>query len=359
MGFVRYNDLPFHIEQSQWEFVDDINDADVVPIIKAPFEYGPPSYITASLDQQVDYLKKVAKGKCILVMLHTHVSETQGPNVTDMFVDPFKEVSDKVYQVTINHKIQHPNHIYYDFCLNMVKAYFLNYPDYDLQHDRQWTMNSTSKSFELRSIKELNPTRKFLVPNNVRLHTGEYKEHARAQLRMITSDDECYFSDFQRRIFLDPEESHLTNCYSSDGAGFIPIANKYYEDTIVSVYVETIGGSNKQKNQVGAVTEKTFISLLKGHFILPFSAVGFIDYLKTYYGFRFPEWIDYSYDSIDNDGDRLKAYLRVVKDLKKIPLDSLTRMANNDIEIRKFNRKVIATFLYDSLHDKVKERINK
>jgi hypothetical protein len=359
MGFVRHNELPFHIEQNQWEFVDDIRDADVVPIVKAPFQLGAPTYITASLDQQVQYLKEVAKDKCILVMIHTHVSETQGPKVTDMDVNPFKEVSDHVYQATVNYKNDHPNHIFYDFYLNVAKAYFSNYTDYDLQNSRLWTMTCTNKSFELKTIKQLTPTKKFLVPNNVRFNTGEYKEHARMELRKITSDDDCYFSDFQRNILLESEEVHLVSCYSNDGAGFIPIANKYYEDSVVSVYVETVGGANNHQNQICSLTEKTFVPLLKGHFILPFSAVGFVEHLKTYYGFRFPEWIDYSYDSIYNDDDRLRAYLKVVKQLKKIPLDSLTRLANSDIDIRKYNRKLIFNFPYDSLHDKVKARINK
>lgn len=359
MGFVHNNDLPFHIEQDQWEFVDDIRDADVVPIIKAPFELGAPSYINVTLEQQVGYLKEVAKDKCILVMLHTHVSESQGPHITDMFVNPFKEISEHVYQVTINHKMNHSNHIFYDFCLNMIKAYFQDYSDYDLQYNRLWTQNCTSKSFDLKTIKQLIPIRKFLVPNNVRIGTGEYKEHARMELRKITSDGECYFSDFQRKILLDPEEANLLSCYSSESAGFIPIANKYYEDSVVSVYVETIAGSTAHSNQVGAVTEKTFVPLLKGHFILPFSGVGFVEHLKTYYGVRFPEWIDYSYDSIYNDEKRLREYLKAVTDLKKHSLANLARLANNDIQIRKYNRKLIYNFPYDSLHDKVKARINK
>jgi hypothetical protein len=354
MGFVRHNDLPFHLEQDQWEFVDDIRDADVIPIVRAPFELDASFNFNVSLAEQVQYLNEVAKGKCILFMAHTHVSETQGFNVTDIVIDPYKEVSDHVYHVTVNHKINYPNHIFYDFYFNMCKAYFFNYSTYDLKWSRLWTQNSSNQAFELRTIKEVRPTKKFLVPNNVRLHTGEYKEHARMELRKITSDDECYFSDFQRGILLDPEEIENINCYTNDGAGFIPIANKYYEDSIVSVYVETVGGSNKQLNQVGAVTEKTFVPLLKGHFILPFSAVGFVENLRTHYGFKFPVWIDYSYDSIDNDELRLRAYLKVVNELKKIPLDSLTRMANNDIDIKKFNRKLIANFPHDSLYDKVK-----
>jgi len=361
MGLVRNNDLPFHIEHSQWEFVDDISDADVIPIVKAPYRVVsyPNIDMTVSLEQQVQYLNKIAKGKCILVMVHTHVSESHGPNVTDMHVEPFKEVSEHVYQVTPNHKSKHPNHIFHDFYLNMCKAYFCEYSTYDLKLDRLWSANSNGKSYDLLPIEEFNPTKKFLVPNNVRFNTNEYKEHARMELRKITSDEECYFSDFQRGITLDPEESGLDLCYTDDGAGFIPIANKYYKDTVVSVYVETIGGSNLHPDQVGVMTEKTFSPFIKGHFMLPFSAPGFVQFLKSQYGFKFPDWIDYNYDSIYNDDDRLTAYLNSVKKLKSLPLTKLVELANRDIELRQHNRQLMYDLPYDSLHDKVKARISK
>jgi hypothetical protein len=361
MGFIRKNDLPFHIEQSQWEFVDDISDADVIPIVTAPFEViAYPTELKVSLEQQVQYLNKVAKGKCILVMVHTHVSETYGPNVTDMHVESFKEVSDHVYQVTPNHKSIHAKHIFHDFYFNFCKAYFCDYSRYDLKAERLWSQNSNNKSYDLLPIKEFNPTKKFLVPNNIRFHSNEYKEHARMELRKITSDEECHFSDFQRGITLDPEESGLDLCYTEDGAGLIPIANRYYEDTVVSVFVETIGGSNPvYPDQVGAMTEKTFIPFLKGHFILPFSAPGFVQFLKSHYGFKFPDWIDYSYDSVYNDDDRLTAYLNSVKKLKSLPLTKLVELANLDIELRHYNRQLVYDIPYDSLHDKVKARIYK
>lgn len=362
MGFIRNNDLPFHIEQSQWEFVDNISDADVIPIVKAPFRVvAYPTDLTVSLEQQVQYLNTVAKGKCILVMLHTHVSESQGPHVTDMHIDPFNEVSEHVYQVTPNHKIKHPKHIFHDFYLNLCKAYFCDYGAYDLKYDRLWAQNSNSKSYDLLPITKLNPTKKFLVPNNVRPHNlnKEYKEHARMELRKITSDEECHFSDFQRGLTLDPEEPGLDRCYTDDGTGFIPIANKYYQDSVVSVYVETIGGSNIHPDQVGVVTEKTFSPFIKGHFILPFSAPGFVQFLKSEYGFKFPDWIDYNYDSIYNDDDRLMAYLNSVKRLKSLPLSTLVELANLDIELRHYNRQLMYDLSYDSLHDKVKARIFK
>lgn len=360
MGFIKKNDLPFHIEQSQWEFVDDISDADVIPIVSAPFKVvAYPTDLTVSLEQQVQYLYKVAKGKCILIMLHTHVSESHGSNITNMQIEFFKEVSTHVYQVTPNHKINHAKHIFHDFYFNLCKAYFCDYSAYDLKTDRLWSQNSNSKSYDLLPITTLNPTKKFLVPNNVRLHSFEYKEHARMELRKITSDEECYFSDFQRGITLDPEESGLNRCYTGGGAGFIPIANRYYEDTVVSVYVETIGGSNIHPDQVGVVTEKTFSPFIKGHFILPFSAPGFIQFLKSQYGFKFPDWIDYSYDSIYNDDDRLTAYLNSVKKLKSLPLAKLVELANIDIELRQYNRQLMYDLPYNSLHDKVKARISK
>lgn len=361
MGVITHNNLPFHLEQDKWIIVDSIEEADVVPVIRPPIVQEHCGHqLNVTQEEQLSILREKASGKCILLMLHTHMSETYGPKLVNMFTEPYKEISDKVFQVDINYVTDDdPTHIFYDFCLNFAKVHFVDYNKYDLQHGRLWTSNSTQKSFELRHIAPLLPQKKFLVPNNVRPDTGEFKEFARAELRKITSDDECYFSDFQRGITLDSEEDGLNECYTDQGAGFVPIANKYYVDSVVSVYVETVGGTNRVENAAGAVTEKTFVTLLKGHFILPFSSVGFVSFLKTHYGIKFPEWIDYSYDSIDNDKDRLRAYLKVVKELKKLPLDHLTRLANNDIEIRKYNRKLIANFPYDSLYDKVKARINK
>ena len=360
LGVVRHCDLPFHIEKDKWTIVDTIEEADVIPLTRPPIIQNFRNIdINITTQDQLAILREKARGKTILIMMHTHMSESYGLNFVNMVTEPYKEITDKVFVVDINYiPDDNPNHIFYDFCLVFNKIYFTEYNKYSLKDDRLWTSNCNESSFALRNIEPLNPKRKFLVPNNVRAGTGEFKEFARAELRKITSDDDCYFSDLQRGIFLDPEEPGLQNCYTEMGTGFIPIANKYYEDSVVSVYVETVGGSNLVKNSAGGVTEKTFSAFLKGHIILPFSVTGFVQYLKTQYGFKFPKWIDYRYDSIYDDNLRLQSYLRAVEELKRLPLDNLAKLANRDIEIRQHNKQLMYDLSYDSLYDKVKARIN-
>lgn len=78
---------------------------------------------------------------------------------------------------------------------------------------------------------------------------------------------------------------------SVEGA-FQPPPNNYYADSYFSVYVE----SNWVRTDLMHITEKTFEPLIKGHFILPFSNPGTIQRLRDM-GFRFPEFIDYRYDT--------------------------------------------------------------
>jgi hypothetical protein len=64
----------------------------------------------------------------------------------------------------------------------------------------------------------------------------------------------------------------------NDTAGsFRPISNKFYDDTFLSVYVE----SNCVQTNLIHITEKTFEPLLKGHFIMPFANPGTIERLRN------------------------------------------------------------------------------
>lgn len=93
--------------------------------------------------------------------------------------------------------------------------------------------------------------------------------------------------------------------------GWWPANNAYYNSTTVSIYIETITYGTAIKS----ITEKTWDPLIKGHFILPFGYHGMIKDLKDRYNFKFPEWIDYSYDNYDNDLERWFKYTESVKKL--------------------------------------------
>jgi hypothetical protein len=94
---------------------------------------------------------------------------------------------------------------------------------------------------------------------------------------------------------------------------------------------DTIGSS---------VTEKTFDPLIKGHFILPFGTYKFIENTKLHYGFEFPNFIDYSYDLIEDDAQRYYAYSREVERLLTIPIDTWREHWNNYNILRTANQQI-------------------
>lgn len=348
MGFVLQNDLPFYIENNRYVFVDSIKDADIIPVMVN----------SDNIDKQLEVLKHKSSHSFVVVMLHTHLSETYSDKtIENIFVGPYKQVTDNIIVVGCGWLNKHPNYLFYDFYLNHCKAYFFDYNRLDLDHHRRsrlWTGNNSSKSYVIPEIKKYYPTRKFLVPNVYRPDSGEYKESVRLLLRHHTSDNECHYSNFQEGIYLLPQEKGLEYAYTEDGAGNIPINNSYYMDTVLSVYVETIG--TRKWGSLG-VSEKTFNPLIKGHLILPFSGSTFVQSVVNRYGIKFPNWLDTSYDLIEDDYVRKKAYIKTVINLKRKSLPDLTEMLHDSLEIRMHNREQLKSIPYDSLYDKLKERI--
>lgn len=357
MGFTRRNDIPIHLEKNRWTFVDNIADADIIPLTLTPLEYSSGIY---TLDDQLNLIGPYLHSKWFIILMHTHISETSGRYTIENEILK-RYPSDRVL-VTSANSVSIPRHIYVNHNFNFVKAHFTQYTKFDLQFERLWVRNCTRNSFTLNTISNHETTsKKFLIPNIVRsMNTPdgkEFKNYARIELSKYIDSEESYFSDVSKDVWLMPEEEHLYACYDrTNGAvGTIPIANKYYNDSIVSVYVETIGSSNGYAGQVKAITEKTYIPLLKGHFILPFGYPGMIQDLKNQ-GFLFPNWIDYSYDLIDNNEKRLTAFLKSFKILKhRYTINKLRDLANGDMHIRQHNKKVIVKGPFDSLYDKIKQ----
>lgn len=120
---------------------------------------------------------------------------------------------------------------------------------------------------------------------------------------------------------------------------YTPIPNYFYDNSYVSIYSE----SNCLSNELIHITEKTFEPLIKGHFILPFANIGTIARLRDL-GFRFPEFIDYSYDSIDEVRWRFAVYKKTVSDILKLPIRELYQ-ENFDIILH--NRKHFFELDYD------------
>lgn len=106
----------------------------------------------------------------------------------------------------------------------------------------------------------------------------------------------------------------------------------YYENTFCSVYVETT------ETHDALPSEKTWAPLCRGHFIVPFNGINFINLLKNL-GFEFPNFIDYSYDKIENDNDRVTAWLSEVERLSNLSLVEWRKLTAKNLDIIEHNIK--------------------
>ena len=125
--------------------------------------------------------------------------------------------------------------------------------------------------------------------------------------------------------------------------GYNPIHNDYYDDTFISVYGETM-----ERGEVVVITEKTYDPLIKGHFILPFSTVGFLSALRSL-GFQLPEFIDYSYDLIDDDAERFACYADEVKRVIRIPMHRWCALWREHLDMLRSNQRLFYIRDYDRL----------
>ena len=105
-----------------------------------------------------------------------------------------------------------------------------------------------------------------------------------------------------------------------------------YRETFFSVYTESIDSGTTL-----VATEKTLDPLIKGHFILPFSAPGFVKYLSIK-GWRLPTFINYSYDFILDDQQRFDAFSKEFERLCSIDMDTWRQLWLDNIDIIEYNR---------------------
>jgi len=105
---------------------------------------------------------------------------------------------------------------------------------------------------------------------------------------------------------------------------------QYFEDSFLSIYGESV-------EECISPTEKTWAPFLNGHFILPFSGCGFIEYLKNK-GWEFPDFIDYSYDKEPDYQTRINLYGEEIKRLMNIPHKTWEELYVENIHILAHNR---------------------
>ena len=217
----------------------------------------------------------------------------------------------------------HSNILFYDFLWNRSKAYYTqrawDYRPWYLYYNDNFLLQDTSTADE--------KTRLFLSPSKP-------STDFRSQLADLAQQFNGYANTVLESNFVNPDATTVSSIGSvpKPPRGYSPVHNAYYRETFFSVYTETV-----EKGTTLAVTEKTLDPLIKGHFILPFSACGFVKYLRQQ-GWRLPDFIDYSYDSIADDQLRFQAFANEFRRLCSLDMDKWRQHWVDNLSIINYNR---------------------
>jgi hypothetical protein len=219
------------------------------------------------------------------------------------------------------------NVFFIDFLFNRTKAYYSQFPFNT--HTKKW-YHPGPMGYIIPTHPDAGQKNKiYVAPNKTYNGTRLYrikivallKDHQRRLGYLGNFDDDSESILYPHSEF--PQVDNITDLESLAKTtpdlhvgNYSPPHNEYYKNTFISIYGETIEYGNTI-----AVTEKTYDPLIKGHFILPFSTCGFIKHLRNN-DFKFPNFINYSYDDIHNDTKRFAAYADEVKRLLSLDLDT-------------------------------------
>lgn len=345
-----FSELPFLPELRKWSYTDQFEEAQIIPEISDSLN---------SLDLlKSKVIDRMRDDQILLILGVWHSDNTVfcEPQLKSVYSDLKKLNCKQVIFVHTNEQLVSKEFASVDLMWNRQKLYFTEYQNYKDLDKRVWTSGCTPEiynlnkiSFErIRSKKILSPSRIYgppLWPKHIRMDQ-------RKKLRnlLLESNADGYINRTEENDIFLPNNINPTLLEKIKGPGtWYPIADQYYNDSYVSVYVETI--TLNKGNQ--CTTEKSFDPLIKGHFILPIGNYQYIKLLKEKYGFKFPNWIDYDYDNVSNDRLRFEHYLQSVKKLIEIPTDMLHKFCEQDIEILEYNRSVFFNRDYSSLYDSV------
>lgn len=244
--------------------------------------------------------------------------------------------------------------VFNDFLFNRTKAYYLKFP---FRSTTQKWYYTADQDYEIPKHNVNEKTKIFLAPN--RISSYDRPLYGRRQIvnLLLSMTDLGHLGCRDRKNHLDlfgksevvPTVTKVSelireNVVSTAKSGYIPPHNLYYQDTFISIYGET--------NEFGssfAVTEKTFDPLLKGHFILPFANQYFLKNLKEQYGFKLPNFIDYSYDNIADTQLRSNAHINECRRLLTLSLDDWKQHWLDNQTILEYNKTVFYTRPYHTV----------
>ena len=120
----------------------------------------------------------------------------------------------------------------------------------------------------------------------------------------------------------------------------------HYADTVFNIITETTS-ENHQLN----LTEKSFKAMANCHPYLVLGDVGTHQHIKDL-GFNlYEDLIDYSFDSIENNGERLSQGLKQIRRMHELGKDGIMNWYRNNIEKIEENKSKLFTYCFSKMID--------
>lgn len=114
--------------------------------------------------------------------------------------------------------------------------------------------------------------------------------------------------------------------------GYAPVHVNYYNKSLVTFTSESL------ETSAISVTEKTYDPMIHAHLIMPFGASGLVKHLKNL-GWQFADFINYDYDAIDDNEQRLRSYMDELDRLLGINLNDWKDLYKKNIDVVDHNQR--------------------
>lgn len=341
------HNFPFQIEPEMWSFTDKIEDAQLVPFIMNDYRNASDAVIKCKDDQLA------------VNMLLYEIDYTYDEAFFLRTLDACSQFAKHNVLIHKNKNLKdHPDKrlIYYDSLWDHAKLHYTEFHRVDKPSTRIWTFGCNENTYTLPNIDKV-MSKKYLSMSMI-YELRHPRNRYRLALRhfLYPFKGQGYVgSEDERLPPNDPSEEMMNRLYDKKLGGiWYPVADRYYNETYVSIYVETV---TQKYGNVRCITEKTFDNLVKGNFILPFGYPGLIRDIQDC-GFQLPNWIDYYYDNIEDNDQRFDRYLYAVEDICKKSVEELHSLYLRDRHILLANRQLFYDRPFDSLYRKLKQRFD-
>jgi len=348
--FIKHSFI-FQIEDD-WEYVDDFEDANIICVF--PDMFPSPEFVDR-------YISKLGPDQYILILSLFHIDDHMDKGF-------YYDIRSKYTNYTNNVLVCHKNSflkndqeewlIYYDCMFNRQKVYFTEYNKVGNIPDAVWTRFSTQETYNLPGSKvAYRYSKKYLSTNYI--YGSMINSRMRFRLALydylrthdLLKDGHC---NVKERFYCNNPNEELKKEIDKGGGIWYPVANKYYEESFLSVYVETV---TQSFHQTRCLTEKTYDPLIKGNFPYPFGYPKIIEEIRNY-GFELPKEFNYNFDDERDNDVRFNKYTMHLKDILSLSLKDLHLIYKKNYWMIKHNRDIFFKRPYDNLYKKLSKRLN-